>query len=132
MSINDGPHLAGCASVLTWRGTAETHIALAAIVSSATPATGAATSACLPVAASPPTSSPTTSSPSATSPSASASSKERLTFLRRHLLQSRANRLTLVVTPTTSLAPGVCAGGVGGARGRSAFSTRRRPALATT
>ena len=104
MSISDDPHLAGRAPVLTGCGTAKTHIALAAIVSSATPTGSPASSA------SPVTASPVTASPAATAPSASSSGKERLTFLRRHLLQSRAKRLALVVTPPTALATGVGGG----------------------
>jgi hypothetical protein len=117
MSISDDPHLAGRASILTGCRTAKTHIALAAIVSPATPTGSPASS----------TRSPVTASPVTASPAAPSSGKERLTFLRRHLLQTRAKRLALVVTPSTALATGVgCAGAAGDAGGRPTLATTRR------
>jgi hypothetical protein len=122
MSISDDPHLAGRASILTGCRTAKTHIALAAIVSPATPTGSPASSTRSPV-----TASPVTASPAATAPAAPSSGKERLTFLRRHLLQTRAKRLALVVTPSTALATGVgCAGAAGDAGGRPTLATTRR------
>jgi hypothetical protein len=50
----------------------------------------------------------------ATTPSAPASSKERLAFLGRHLLQPRAKRLALIVVPAAAFA--TCTFSAGGRR----------------